>query len=129
MGDPAAVLGDEIKGSCSIHTVPNPTTGAPQPAGSLAFSAPITIGTVESVLIGDTAAVVVGSSGLNEPPHAGLHPTDPYVLPADQIGRVVGGSESVIIGGQKAATRASQCSICGNAPGTLAASGETVLIG
>jgi uncharacterized Zn-binding protein involved in type VI secretion len=129
MGTPAAVLGDQLKGTCSIHTVPNPVSGTPEPGGPLPFSAPITIGTIDSVLIGDKPAAVVGSSGVNTPPHVGLHPTDPYLEPATQIGRVVEGSETVLIGGQKAASRFSQCNVCGGTPGTLDASGANVLIG
>jgi uncharacterized Zn-binding protein involved in type VI secretion len=128
MGSPAAVLGDQIKATCATHSIPNPT-GAPQPAGPLPFSAPITIGAVETVLINDKPAAVVGSSGLNTPPHTGLHPTDPCAEPETQIGRVVAGSETVLIGGRKAATGSSQCTVCNEAPGTLAASGATVLIG
>jgi uncharacterized Zn-binding protein involved in type VI secretion len=129
MGTPAAVLGDQIKAMCSIHSIPNPATGAPQPAGPLSFSAPISIGTVKTVLIGGKPAAVAGSSGLNSPPHVGLYPSGPYVAPADQIGRVVTGSDTVLIGGQKAATQSCRCTVCGEQPGTLAASAATVLIG
>ena len=129
MGTPAAVLGDQINAICSIHQIPNPATGAPQPAPPLPFSAPLTIGTVETVVIEDKPAAVEGSSGLNTPPHIGLYPTDPYMVPATQIGQVVMGSATVLIGGQGAATQASQCTVCGGLPGTLAASGATVLIG
>jgi uncharacterized Zn-binding protein involved in type VI secretion len=126
---PAAVLGDQIKATCRIHSIPKPVTGAEQPAGPLPFSAPVTIGAVDTVLIGGKPAAVAGSSGLNTPPHIGLYPTDPYVVPADQIGRVVTGSETVLIGGQKAATQSSRCTACGEGPGALAASATTVLIG
>ncbi len=129
MGAPAAVLGDQINATCTIHLIPNPATGAPQPAPPLPFSAPLTMGTVETVLIGGKPAAVVGSSGLNMPPHVGLYPADPFMVPATQIGQVVMGSVSVLIGGQGAATQASQCTVCGGLPGTLAASGATVLVG
>ena len=129
MGTPAAVLGDQITATCAIHLIPNPATGAPQPSPPLPFSAPITIGTVETVLIGGKPAAVAGSSGLNTPPHVGLYPADPYMVPAMQVGQVVVGSVDVLIGGQGAATQASQCTACGGLPGTLAASGATVLIG
>jgi uncharacterized Zn-binding protein involved in type VI secretion len=129
MGTPAAVLGDQINAVCAIHMIPNPATGAPQPSPPLPFAAPVTIGTVATVLIGGKPAAVEGSSGLNTPPHVGLYPADPYMVPATQIGQVVVGSTSVLIGGQGAASEASQCTVCGSLPGTLAASGATVLIG
>ena len=129
MGTPAAVLGDQINATCAIHQIPNPATGAPQPAPPLPFSAPVTIGTVATVLIGGKPTTVAGSSGLNTPPHVGLYPADPYMVPATQIGQVVVGSVTVLIGGQGAATQSSQCTVCGGLPGMLSASGVTVLIG
>lgn len=129
MGSPAAVLGDQITAQCAIHMIPNPATGAPQPSPPLPFSAPITLGTVASVLISGKAAAVVGSSGYNTPPHVGLHPSDPYMIPTAQIGQVMVGSASVMIGGQPAATASSQCTVCGSLPGNLIASGSTVLVG
>jgi uncharacterized Zn-binding protein involved in type VI secretion len=129
MGTPAAVMGDQINAICPIHLIPNPATGAPQPSPPLPFSAPITIGTVPTVLIGGQPAAVAGSSGLNMPPHVGLFPADPYMVPLMQVGQVAMGSTSVLIGGMGAASEASQCTVCGGLPGTLAASGATVLIG
>jgi uncharacterized Zn-binding protein involved in type VI secretion len=129
MGTPAAVLGDQITAICPIHLIPNPATGAPQPSPPLPFSAPITLGTVETVLIGGQPAAVVGSSGFNTPPHIGLFPADPYMVPVTQVGQVVLGSTTVLIGGMGAASQASQCTVCADLPGTLAASGVTVLIG
>jgi uncharacterized Zn-binding protein involved in type VI secretion len=129
MGTPAAVLGDQISATCPIHLIPNPATGLPQPAPPLPFAAPITLGTVASVLIAGQPAAVAGSSGYNTPPHVGLHPADPFFTPTMQIGQVVMGSMTVLIGGQGAATASSQCVTCGELPGTLAASAATVLIG
>jgi uncharacterized Zn-binding protein involved in type VI secretion len=129
MGTPAAILGDRINAVCAIHLIPNPASGAPQPSPPLPFSAPITMGTVETVLIGGQPAAVQGCSGLNTPPHIGLHPSDPYMVPVAQIAQVSVGSLTVLIGGQGAATQASQCTVCAGLPGTLAASGATVLIG
>jgi uncharacterized Zn-binding protein involved in type VI secretion len=129
MGVPAAVLGDQISAICPIHLIPNPATGAPQPSPPLPFSAPLTLGTVPTVLICGQPAAVEGSSGLNTPPHVGLFPADPYMLPPMQIGQVVMGSTTVLIGGMGAASQASQCTVCAGLPGTLAASAATVLIG
>ncbi len=66
-------MGDKITGQCPNHLMPNPATGAPQPSPPLPFSAPLTMGTVATVLIGGKPAAVAGSSGLNVPPHVGLH--------------------------------------------------------
>ncbi|HXY43407.1 MAG TPA: PAAR domain-containing protein [Acidimicrobiales bacterium] len=129
MGDPAAVMGDQITAVCPGHLIPNPATGAPQPAPPLPFSAPITLGTVATVLICGKPAAVEGSSGLCTPPHVGLHPTDPYMAPPTEIGQVVLGSATVLLGGMGAATMASQCTVCDGVSGELQASAATVLIG
>ncbi len=128
MGAPAIVMNDQIKGICAIHQMPNPASGAPQPAGPLPFSAPITIGTQATVLIGGKAAAVMGCSGMNTPPHVGLHPSDPYLAPAMQVGRIVSGSPTVLIGGQPAATATSSATCCAT-PGNLVPTVTTVLVG
>ena len=43
MGTPTAVMGDRITGQCPIHQIPNPTSGVPQPAPPMPFSAPLTL--------------------------------------------------------------------------------------
>lgn len=129
MGTPAAVMGDQITAQCAIHLMPNPATGAPQPSPPLPFSAPLLQQTVSTVLISGKPAAVQGSSGMCTPPHVGLHPSDPYMVPTAQLGQVVVGSATVLIGGSPAASQASTCTVCGSLPGTLMASGSTVLIG
>ena len=128
MGAPAIVMEDRITGQCPNHLMPNPATGAPQPSPPLPFSAPLTMGLVQTVLIGGRAAAVAGSSGLNTPPHAALHPGDPFLAPPAQVGQVASGSTTVLIGGQPAATARSQCTCCA-APGTLTPSVQSVQIG
>lgn len=128
MGAPAIVMGDRITGQCPNHLIPNPATGAPQPSPPLPFSAPITMGTVATVLIGGKPAAVAGSTGLNTPPHVGLHPADPFLAPPTEIGTVVAGSPTVLVGGAPAATAQSQCTCC-VVPGTLVPTVTTVLIG
>jgi uncharacterized Zn-binding protein involved in type VI secretion len=127
MGTPAIVLGDKITGVCPIHLIPNPATGIPQPGPPLPFSAPVTLGVVPTVLIGGKPAAVMGCSGLNTPPHIGLHPTDPYFAPPMQIGHITSGSLSVLIGGTPAANVSSVATCC-IAPGTLVPTVTTVLI-
>jgi uncharacterized Zn-binding protein involved in type VI secretion len=128
MGAPAIVMGDRITGTCAIHQIPNPASGVPQPGPPMPFSAPITIGTQATVLIGGKPAAVMGCSGMNTPPHVGLHVSDPYFAPPMQIGRVVSGSPRVLIGGQPAATATSTATLCVT-PGTLMPTVTTVLIG
>ena len=76
MGAPAVVMGDRITGLCPNHLIPGPL-GAPVPSPPLPFSAPLLLGLVSTVLIGGKPAAVMNSSGLNTPPHVGLHPADP----------------------------------------------------
>lgn len=128
MGVPAVVMTDRVVGICPSHLVPNPATGLPQPAGPLPFAAPMLLGVTPTVLIAGKPAAVVGSSGMNVPPHAGLHPADPFALPAAQIGRIVNGSATVLIGGKPAATTGPGGMCCAT-PGEVVGSAETVLIG
>jgi uncharacterized Zn-binding protein involved in type VI secretion len=129
MGAPAIVMGDRVTGTCPLHQIPNPAAaGAPTPGPPMPFSAPLTMGLVATVLIGGKQAAVVGASGLNTPPHVGLHASDPFMAPSAQIGRVVSGSPTVLIGGQPAATAQSQAMLCAS-PGTIVPTVATVLIG
>lgn len=129
MGSPAAVTGDKVNGTCSLHLMPNPATGAPQPAPPMPFSAPVTVGVCPSVLIGGKPAVVVGASGYNTPPHVGLHPSDPFFAPPTQQAVLTQGSATVLFGGQPAARTGSSATCCGQPVGTLVGSASTVLIG
>lgn len=128
MGTPAAVMGDRINGKCTVHLVPGPT-GSPVPAPPLPFSSPLTVALATRTLIRGKPAALQGSSGLNTPPHVGLHPSDPFMLPATQIGRVVKGSTSVLIEGRPAARTGSTCTIDAGAPGQLSGTAATVLVG
>lgn len=129
MGQPL-VMGDKIQGQCSIHQVPNPSSGAPQPSPApLPFSAPLLDGLVSTVTIGGKAAAVMGSSGYNAPPHVGLHPSDPFLVPTQQKGQVLSGSGTVMIGGKPAATSDSQVAMCAQVPGQPVATVTNVTIG
>jgi uncharacterized Zn-binding protein involved in type VI secretion len=128
VGAPAIVMGDKITGQCPLHMIPNPATGAPQPSPPLPFAAPITMGTAPTVLIGGKPAAVAGSTGLNTPPHVGLYPADPFMLPTAQVGTVVSGSPTVLIGGAPAANAQSVCTCCAT-PGKLVPTVITVLVG
>jgi uncharacterized Zn-binding protein involved in type VI secretion len=129
MGSPAAVMGDQVTGQCAIHMIPNPATGAPQPGPPMPFSAPLLQGLATKTLIGGQPAAVQGSSGYCTPPHVGLHPSDPFMVPPQQTGTVMVGSPTVLIEGKPAATASSTVVMCASVPGTLVASGATVLIG
>ncbi len=127
MGAPAIVANDQVTGTCPNHLAIGPL-GVPIPAGPLPFSAPLSMGLSTNVLIGGKPAAVVGSSGYNTPPHVGLHPSDPFLVPATEMGQIIVGSMTVLIGGQPAATAQSTATCC-VAPGTLVPSVATVLIG
>jgi uncharacterized Zn-binding protein involved in type VI secretion len=122
------VMGDKIQGQCAVHQIPNPATGAPQPAPPMPFSAPLLLGLETTVTIGGKALAVVDSSGYNTPPHVGLHPSDPYLLPTDQEGKVVSGSPSVTAGGKAVATSQSQVSMCAQVPGSPVATVGNVTV-
>jgi len=129
MGTPAAVAGDQVTGTCLMHLIPNPATGAPQPAPPLPFAAPVTVGLCRSVLIGGAPAAVVGGTGYNTPPHIGLDPADPFFAPPLQQAVITQGSTSVLLGGAPAARTGSQATCCAQPAGTLAGSAASVLIG
>lgn len=129
MGNPAAVMGDKITATCSAHQMPNPASGAPQPAPPMPFSAPLLQSLATTVTIGGKFAAVAGSSGLNVPPHVGLHPSDPFMAPNTQQGTVTRGSSTVLFDGKPAAMTGATCTVCAGAPGQLAGTAATVLIG
>jgi uncharacterized Zn-binding protein involved in type VI secretion len=93
------------------------------------FSAPLLQNLATTIQIGGKPAAVVGSSGMNTPPHVGLHPSDPFMVPTTQLATVTGGSSSVLFGGKPAARTGSPCTVCAGAPGQLAGTAATVLIG
>ena len=112
------VMGDKIQGQCAIHQVPNPASGAPQPSPApMPFSAPLLSGLESTVTIGGKPVAVMGSSGYNVPPHVGLHPANPYMVPTLQEGKVLTGSPTVTAGGKAVATSSSQVSMCAQIPG------------
>ena len=129
MGQPAAVMGDRVSATCAIHMIPNPATGIPQPGPPMPFSAPLVQGLEPTVLIGGKPAAVAGASGYNTPPHVGLHPADPFMIPTQQVGMVVMGSTTVLFGGKPAAATGATCTVCAGLPGQLVGTAATVLIG
>lgn len=129
MGTPVAVLGDQITGVCPLHQIPNPASGIPQPGPPMPFTAPVVSGAVSNVLVGGKPVLVVGATGNNTPPHVGLHVSDPFMAPPTQRGVIVSGSARVLAGGKPVATAASSVTLCAGTPGTLVASGVTVLVG
>lgn len=129
MGTPAAVLGDKIIHTCPLHQIPNPSSGAPQPAPPFPFSSPLTMQLATKTLITGKPAAIQGSWGLNTPPHVGLHPADPHMAPPTQKGTVTVGSGSVLIEGKPAAKTGSTSIVCHGQQGQLIGTASTVLIG
>ncbi|MPZ73809.1 MAG: hypothetical protein GEU74_11350 [Nitriliruptorales bacterium] len=127
MGTPAILMGDRITGACPIHQIPNPASGVPQPAPPMPFSAPLLQGLANKVLISNKPAAVVGSSGYNTPPHVGLHASDPFMIPTQQVGRITGASPTVMFEGKPAAKNAPPPMMCGT-PGSIVGTGTTVLV-
>ena len=128
MSIPAIVQGDPIIGACPIHQIPNPASGVPQPAPPMPFNAPLTQGLAMKVLIMNRPAAVIGSSGLNTSVHVGLHATDPFLVPTQQVGRITGASATVLFEGKPAAKPTPPPMMCAT-PGTIVGTGATVLIG
>ena len=123
------VQGDMVQAVCAIHLIPNPVTGIPQPGPPMPFSAPLLTGIVPTVTIGGKPAAVVGSGGLNTPPHVGLHPADPFFVPLAQTAQIVSGAPNVLIDGKPAATTQSQATCCGMPGGMCVPSIVNVTIG
>ena len=124
-----AVSGDhKIIGQC-IHLIPVGNASGPSP---FPFSAPLTDGLVDSVLIKGAPAAVQDSSGATDPAHPGLHPSDqffePSPKPRKQVGKISKGSTSVFFGGKAAASIASIAQCC-RPPGKLVPGEPTVEIG
>jgi uncharacterized Zn-binding protein involved in type VI secretion len=122
------VQGDKVQGQCAAHQVPSPS-GAPMPSPApLPFSAPLVMGLDPTVMIGGKPVAVVGSSGVNTPPHVGLHATDPFVVPTLQQGTVMSGSPTVTVGGKPVATTMSQVTMCMQVPGMAVSSVTDVTV-
>ena len=128
MGQPAVVSGDRIVGMCALHQIPSPV-GAPMPGPPMPFSAPLLQGLATSVLIGGKPAAVMGSSGMNTPPHVGLHASDPFMVPTQQEGRVVAASTTVLFEGKGAAYTGCQVAQCAMVPANVVGTGVTVQVG
>ena len=126
MGSPALVMGDRISGTCPNHLIPS--ASGTQPAGPLPFSAPITQGLNQNVQIGGKPAAVIGSSGYNTPPHIGIVDGS-FATPTMQVGKIVSGSSSVLIGGVPAATFQSNATICASSATAVGPGVATVQIG
>jgi uncharacterized Zn-binding protein involved in type VI secretion len=121
------VQGDKITGICPNHLVPSASGTAP--AGPRPFSASISQGVIPNVLLGGKPAAVVKAFGFNSGGHEGIVDA-PFATPTSQIGRVITGSATVRIGGQPAATVASQAHCClPSTPGKVGPGVPNVLIG
>ena len=82
---------------------------------------------MQDVQLGGRPAVTVGCSGVNTPPHVGLHPADPFASPTTEIGRVLVGSPTVLVGGRPLARTGSSGTLCA-APGAVLGTVANVLV-
>jgi uncharacterized Zn-binding protein involved in type VI secretion len=127
VGAPAVTKNHRVVGICTKHLMPS--ASGTQPAGPRPFSAPISKGTVDSVLIAGQPAAVINSSGTNDlPTHADIVDA-PYPSPTMQVGTVKSGSATVLIKGQQAATITSSATCCKGDQAKLVPGIPTVLIG
>lgn len=127
MGMNAALLGDPITGLCAVHLMIGPL-GVPVPTPGLPFNAPVTIGGSLKTMINGRPVLLTGATGINMPPHVGLHPSDPFMAPPLQIGTIVASPALTLIEGRPVAVTGSSCTICNNLPGMLVGSSD-VLVG
>lgn len=128
MAGPAVVQGDAVQGICTGHLVPGPL-GVPVPGPPLPFTAPLTAGLATTVLGGGKPCAVVGSSGRNLPPHVGLHPADPRMLPPSQYATVTMGSVAVLAEGSGMAFTGCTVVGCLCAAPLVTGSAATVVVG
>jgi uncharacterized Zn-binding protein involved in type VI secretion len=123
----AALLGDPITGVCPVHMIIGPL-GVPTPS-PLPFNAPVTLGCSLMTTINGRPIALVGATGINTPPHIGLHAVDPVFAPPLQIGSIVASlSPLVLVEGRPIATTGSSCTMCNQIPGSLVGSSD-VLVG
>jgi uncharacterized Zn-binding protein involved in type VI secretion len=127
MGSNAALLGDQITGACPIHQLIGPL-GVPVPTPGLPFMAPLTLGCSLKTTINGKPIALVGASGMNMPPHVGLHASDPYMAPPLQVGTVAASPALTLVEGRPVAVTGASCTMCANMPGTLVGSSD-VLVG
>jgi len=98
------------------------------PTPGLPFAAPLTIGCSMTTTINGKPIALVGATGMNTPPHVGLHASDPFMVPLTQIGTVVASPALTLVEGRPVATTGASCTVCNNAPVTLVRS-SNVLVG
>lgn len=128
MGQPAVVANDQVTGMCAGHQIIGPG-GSPAPGPPLPFQAMLTVGLATTVLVGGVPAAVVGSKGVNTPPHVGLHTSDPMFVPTRQEAEIAVGSTTVLFDGKAAAYTGCQAVACLSVSPQVVGTGATVLVG
>lgn len=130
MGQPAAKQGDKITAT-DIHIIMIPTPGGPVPTPlPHPFVGMITGGLSSNVKIMGMPAATVGSTADNLPPH--IPQGGPFQKPPANKGRIIMGSQRVMINGKPAARNGDSAMTCNDPAdmpvGTVIAVG-TVMIG
>jgi uncharacterized Zn-binding protein involved in type VI secretion len=89
--------------------------------------APLLLGCSTQTLINGRPVALVGASGVNTPPHVGLHASDPFMAPPLQVGTVMGSPALTLIEGRPVATTGAACTMCAQVPGTLVGSADVIV--
>ena len=127
MPAPAIVMGDKITGMCPMHQIPGPV-GNPQPAPPMPFSAPLTWVSAPRCSSAASRRPSSARPATNTPPHVGLHPADPFMVPPMQVGHVSSGSPTVLFEGKPAVNATRERDLLRD-PGSLVPTVTTVMVG
>lgn len=125
MGQPAAKMGDRVMAT-DTHIIMVPSPGGPVPTPTpMPFNGTLNGALSTNVKIEGKPAAVLGSTAMNTPPHI---PTGgPFQRPPTNQGRIITGSNSVMINGKPAARNGDTALTC-NDPADLPA-GKVVAVG
>jgi uncharacterized Zn-binding protein involved in type VI secretion len=127
MGQPAAKQGDRVVGvDTHIVMVPSPAGPTPTPLPH-PFAGVLNGGLSSNVNIMGKAAVTVGSTAKNTPPHVPTAPGTSFQKPPTDQGTIQSGSSSVMINNKPAARTGDPALTC-NDPADLPA-GKVVAVG
>lgn len=129
MGQPAAKQGDSVVGT-DVHVVlvPQPV-GPPVPTPlPHVFSGTLEQELSSNVTIEGSAAAMVGSVAVNNPPHTPTPPGTAFQVPPANKGPVIAGSATVTINGKAAARLGDSVQSC-DGMSSIITGAATVMVG